>query len=42
MADSAGYSRIFGGIHAISAHRGSQTTAVEVDGFINSTWNIRA
>ena len=42
MADSAGYSRIYGGIHAISAHRGSQTTAVEVDGYINATWNIRA
>lgn len=42
MADSAGYSRIYGGIHAISAHRGSQTTAVEVDGYINSTWSIRA
>jgi hypothetical protein len=42
MADSAGMSRLYGGIHAISAHSNSQTTAVEVDGYINSTWNIRA
>ena len=42
MADSAGMSRLYGGIHAISAHNNSQTTAVEVDGYINSTWNIRA
>jgi hypothetical protein len=42
MADQAGMSRIYGGIHALSAHQGSQTTAVEVDGFINATWNINA
>ena len=42
MADSAGMSRLYGGIHALSAHSNSQTTAVEVDGYINSTWNIRA
>lgn len=41
MADSAGMSRLYGGIHALSAHSNSQTTAVEVDGYINSTWNIR-
>jgi len=42
MADSAGMSRLYGGIHALSAHHNSQTVAVEVDGYINSTWNIRA
>ena len=42
MADQAGMSRIYGGIHALSAHQGSQTTAVEVDGYINATWNINA
>lgn len=42
MADSAGMSRLYGGIHALSAHNNSQTVAVEVDGYINSTWNIRA
>ena len=42
IADSAGMSRLYGGIHALSAHNNSQTTAVEVDGYINSTWNIRS
>jgi hypothetical protein len=42
MADSAGMSRLYGGIHAIAAHSNSQTVAMEVDGYINSTWNIRA
>jgi hypothetical protein len=41
MANSAGMSRLYGGIHAIAAHHNSQTVAVEVDGYINSTWNIR-
>jgi hypothetical protein len=41
MADSAGMSRLYGGIHCISAHSSSQQTAVEVDGYINSTWNIQ-
>jgi hypothetical protein len=41
MADSAGMSRLYGGIHALSAHNNSQTVAMEVDGYINSTWNIR-
>jgi len=40
MADQAGMSRLFGGIHTISAHYGSQTTANAVDGYIASTWNI--
>ena len=42
IADSAGMSRLYGGIHTLSAHTNSQTVAVEVDGYINSTWNIRA
>lgn len=41
MANSAGMSRLYGGIHALSAHNNSQTVAMEVDGYINSTWNIR-
>ena len=40
MADSAGMSRLYGGIHCASAHYASQATAVQVDGYINSTWNI--
>jgi hypothetical protein len=40
MADQAGMSRLYGGIHAISAHYSSQTAATAVDGFINATWNI--
>jgi hypothetical protein len=41
MANQAGMSRLYGGIHAISAHSASQTTAVEVDSMINSSWDIR-
>lgn len=41
MADQAGLSRLYGGIHALTAHQSSQTTAVEVDGYINATWNIQ-
>ena len=40
MANQAGMSRIYGGIHTANAHYASQTTAVAVDGFINSTWSI--
>ena len=40
MADQAGMSRLFGGIHTISAHYASQTTANAVDGYIANTWNI--
>jgi hypothetical protein len=42
MADQAGVSRLYGGIHAMTAHMASQTTAVQVDGYINATWNIIA
>jgi hypothetical protein len=37
---SAGISRLYGGIHALSAHQASQTAAVQVDGMIQTTWNI--
>jgi len=40
MADQAGMSRLFGGIHTISAHYASQTTADAVDGYINAAWGI--
>ena len=40
IANQAGMSRIYGGIHTLNAHTASQTVAVQVDGFINSTWNI--
>jgi hypothetical protein len=42
MATSAGMSRLYGGIHTIAAHTGAQTVAVQVDSYINSTWNILA
>lgn len=41
MADSAGMSRLYGGIHCLTAHTASQTVAVQVDSVINSTWNIQ-
>ena len=40
MATSAGMSRLYGGIHTIAAHTASQTVAVEVDGFIGTSWGI--
>ena len=40
MANSAGISRLYGGIHALTAHTSSQSTAIQVDEFIESTWNI--
>ena len=40
MADQAGMSRLFGGIHTIDAHYASQATANAVDGYIASTWGI--
>lgn len=42
MANQAGMSRLYGGIHAISAHSASQKTAIEVNQYIQKTWNIRA
>ncbi len=41
MANQSGMSRLYGGIHAITAHTSSQTTAIEVDNYITSTWNIQ-
>ena len=40
VATAAGMSRLYGGIHTIDAHTSSQAVAVQVDGYINSTWNI--
>ena len=42
MATSAGMSRLYGGIHTITSHTTSQTTAILVDSYVNSTWNISA
>lgn len=42
MADSAGVSRFYGGIHCISAHTSSQEVARQVDTAIQSGWNIVA
>lgn len=41
MAESAGISRLYGGIHCLAAHTGSQSVAVQVDALINSTWAIQ-
>lgn len=41
ISDSAGISRLYGGIHAESANESSKNTAVQVDIYINSTWNIQ-
>jgi hypothetical protein len=40
MADSAGISRKYGGIHAASAHLGSQAAANKLHTEIKSVWNI--
>ena len=40
IANHAGMSRLYGGIHTIAAHTGAQTAAVLVDGYINASWNI--
>jgi hypothetical protein len=41
MSDSAGISRLYGGIHAETANESSKQTAIEVDRYINSIWNIK-
>jgi hypothetical protein len=41
MSDSAGISRLYGGIHAETANQSSKDTAVQVDTYINSTWDIQ-
>ena len=40
IANAAGLSRLYGGIHNMNSHTSSQITAIYVDGYINSTWNI--
>jgi hypothetical protein len=40
IADHAGMSRLYGGIHTIAAHTGAQAAAILVDGYINASWNI--
>ena len=43
MARDAGMSRLYGGIHALTAHTSSQTAAGLIDEFINATWwNIQS
>lgn len=41
MSDSAGISRLYGGIHAETANQSSKDAAVQVDTYINSTWDIQ-
>jgi hypothetical protein len=41
MADSAGTSRLYGGIHCLSAHQGSQALANEAHERIDDVWAIR-
>ncbi len=41
MAESAGVSRQYGGIHALSAHEGGQTVANEVFSRIKEHWSIQ-
>ena len=40
IADSAGISRLYGGIHCISAHQGSQALANEAHERIDGVWGI--
>ena len=40
MANQAGISRLYGGIHALSAHTGSQQSAVKADEYINASWGF--
>jgi hypothetical protein len=41
ISDSAGISRLYGGIHCSSANTVSSDVAELVDGYINSAWNIQ-
>jgi hypothetical protein len=41
IATDAGMSRLYGGIHTLTAHTASQTTATAVDALIQTTWNIQ-
>lgn len=40
LADQAGISRLYGGIHCISAHVGSQRAAIEAHKCIEQDWNF--
>lgn len=41
MANSSGMSRLYGGIHCISAHTSSQHVAEVAHGFLEEAWGIR-
>jgi hypothetical protein len=41
MANQTGMSRLYGGIHAMTAHTASQSSAISVDNYIQSSWAIR-
>jgi hypothetical protein len=41
MADECGYSRQYGGIHAMSAHLGSQALANQLTPLVNSAWGFK-
>jgi hypothetical protein len=40
IADSAGVSRQYGGIHCVSAHQGGQSVANSLFPLVTSSWNI--
>ena len=40
IADQSGMSRLYGGIHCISAHIGSQKTAIEAHKYIEESWGF--
>ena len=40
IALSAGMSRLYGGIHTLTSHTTSQTTAIQVDSYVNTMWNM--
>jgi hypothetical protein len=41
MADTCGYSRQYGGIHAMSAHLGSRALANQLTPFVNAAWGFK-
>ena len=42
MANSAGLSRLYGGIHCITAHQGSQAIATALHPMLKALWNIKS
>ena len=42
VANSAGLSRLYGGIHGITAHQGSQAIATALHPMIMELWNIKS